>query len=384
MNIVEVKTIQAISHNQSAYQASLELYHQLGAPRSGFVLFYCSAAYPLLDLGKALKKQFIDVELAGCTTAGETTRHGYHQHSIVAIWFNPDFFSISSSVVMSIEDFDLITAQRQINQLREECATSIVNFGAAKPFLITLIDGLSAQEEKFLNTLNSAANGIPHFGGSAGDDINLANTHVFHHGTFIHNAAVVVMVHSRCRFEVFQSHHISNSKHKMVVTDADPHSRIVYELNSEPAAKEYANFLGISVEELTPETFALHPLAVKIGDRYYSRSIQKVNPEDLSLSFYCAVDIGIVLNTVEMRDIVTSLETTLYDLQQRHLYPETVLACDCVLRRLEIEQKDQMMDMARLQQKFKVFGFNTYGEHLNGVHLNQTFTGVYISGECYE
>ena len=40
--------------------------------------------------------------------------------------------------------------------------------------------------------------------------------------------------------------------------------------------------------------FATHPLVVRLGGAEYVRSIQKANP-DGSLSFYCAIDEGLVL-----------------------------------------------------------------------------------------
>ncbi|GAB2651436.1 nitric oxide-sensing protein NosP [Vibrio panuliri] len=381
--MAKTKTKQAVSVILDPVQASQDIHQQLGAPTEGFVLFYCSAVYPLEQLANAMEQRFTHVELAGCTTAGEVTQNGYQQHSLVAIWFNPEYFAVSSTTVKSIDQFDLIQAQRIINQLLENCHTQSDHHARYAPFLMTLIDGLSTREEEFLNTLNSAANGIPHFGGSAGDDINLANTHVYHQGSFVHNAAVVIMFNSRCMFEVFNSHHIDSCMEKMVVTAADPLSRTVYELNSEPAANEYARVLGIQVSSLSPEVFSLYPLAVKIGSNYYARAIQKVN-DDLSLSFYCAVDTGIVLSAVEMSDIINTLAAQLEVLQQKLSYAETVLACDCVLRRLEIEQKKLTPAMANLQQQHRIFGFNTYGEHISGMHLNQTFTGVYISGELYD
>lgn len=377
-------TKHAVSNSLEPKQACAEIYQQLGEPRNGFVLFYCSAVYPLHQLAPALEQKFQGVELAGCTTAGEVTSQGYDQHSIVAIWFSPHYFSISSAVIDQFDAFDLIEAQSTINQLTEACQLKISDDKPYHSFLLTLIDGLSAKEEQLLSVLNMAASGLPHFGGSAGDDINLANTHVYHQGKFLQNAAVVVMVHSRCKFEVFNSNHIETSKEKLVVTSADSHSRTVFELNSEPAALEYARILGLEVSQLNPEVFSLHPLAVKVGGKYYARSIQKVNLEDQSLTFYCAVDTGIVLSAVEMGSIVGTLSDKLSAIEQRLDKPECVLACDCFLRRLEIEQRQQLEPMSRLQQEYRIFGFNTYGEHINGTHLNQTFTGVYLSGDVYE
>ncbi|UUM29556.1 nitric oxide-sensing protein NosP [Vibrio japonicus] len=382
--MTNIITKHAISKSPEPIQASKDIYQQLGKPQNGFVLFYCSAVYPLNELAAALSEQFTDIELAGCTTAGEVTNQGYDQHSIIAIWFSPEYFSINAAVIDQFDSFDLITAQSKINQLSEACNLGIGEGNQYRSFLLTLIDGLSAKEEQLLSVLNMAASGLPHFGGSAGDDINLANTHVYHQGAFIQNAAVVIMVHSRCRFEVFSSNHIESSKEKLVVTCADSQTRTVLELNSEPAAQEYARILGLEVSQLNPEVFSLYPLAVKVGGKYYARSIQKVNHDDLSLTFYCAVDTGIVLSAVEMGSITGTLADKLSTIEQTLNQAECVLACDCFLRRLEIEQRQQLEPMRQLQSQYNIFGFNTYGEHINGTHLNQTFTGVYLSGEVYE
>ena len=130
--------------------------------------------------------------------------------------------------------------------------------------------------------------------------------------------------------------------------------------------------------------FSLNPLAVKVGGQYYIRSIQKVNEADLSLTFYCAVDVGIVLTAVEMGDIFDPVTDKLDEISHRYGKPELVLACDCFLRRLEIEQKGLEKQVQKLNAKYNIAGFNTYGEHINGTHLNQTFTGVYIAGGINE
>jgi hypothetical protein len=58
--------------------------------------------------------------------------------------------------------------------------------------------------------------------------------------------------------------------------------------------------------------------------------------------------------------------------------PVAILGCDCILRRLEVENTQSMRAMSRLLAAHDVIGFNTYGEQFNSVHVNQTFTGVAI------
>ncbi|AEE22805.1 nitric oxide-sensing protein NosP [Paraglaciecola chathamensis] len=375
-----IKTITAITRATDPAIASLELRQQLSDPDIAFVLFYCSSVYSLDNLAKHMTSTFTGIELVGCTTAGEITPNGYEQHSIIAIGFSAFHFAVSAQIVESMENFSLIDAQETVNKLTESCFVKKIASIKNNSFLLTLLDGLSADEEQFLVTLNSAAGGIPHFGGSAGDDIHLANTHVFYQGSFYQNAAIVLMVNTTCPFEVFSSNHIKYATSKVVVTAADADSRTVYELNAEPAALEYARLLNVKVEDLSPELFALHPLAVKVGGKYYIRSIQKVNEADLSLIFYCAVDVGIVLSTVVMDDIFASLSSELTRMTSQYGEPELVLTCDCFLRRLEIEQRQLLGEAKTLQQRYNIRGFNTYGEHIDGTHLNQTFTGVFIAG----
>ena len=375
-----IKTITAISRATDPFIASQELYQQLNQENISFVLFYCSSTYELDSLAKNMNNAFEGIDIVGCTTAGEVTNKGYEQHSIVAIGFSCYYFAISAALVESMEKFSTMNAQSTINELVELCQSKNLTTIKHNSFLLTLLDGLSSDEEQFLVTLNAAARGTPHFGGSAGDDIILGKTHVYYQGRFYQNAAIVIMVNTVLSFEVFNCNHIKQPTERLVVTAADADSRTVYELNAEPAALEYAKLLNMNIKDLSPKVFSLNPLAVKVGGQYYIRSIQKVNEEDLSLTFYCAVDIGIVLSAVDMGDIYEPVTQKLNEIEQRRGKSELVLVCDCFFRRLEIEQKGLERQGKILNAQYNIVGFNTYGEHINGIHLNQTFTGVYIAG----
>ena len=63
---------------------------------------------------------------------------------------------------------------------------------------------------------------------SAGDDQMLNNTYVLYDGKF-HDSAVVINIHSKLKFNVFTVNHICESLGKLVVTDADPDTRQVFE-----------------------------------------------------------------------------------------------------------------------------------------------------------
>ena len=162
-----------------------------------------------------------------------------------------------------------------------------------------------------------------------------------------------------------------------VVTRADRTLRRVYELNAEPAAQEYAALIGVPPEQLDHRTFAAHPLAVRINERYYVRAIQQVH-DDGSLSFYCAVENGIVLTAMTPGPLLPNLHTLFDGLHQRLGPLLLTIGCDCFLRRLELEDHDGLEQVGAFLREQRVMGFNTYGEQFNGMHINQTFTGVAI------
>lgn len=58
--------------------------------------------------------------------------------------------------------------------------------------------------------------------------------------------------------------------------------------------------------------------------------------------------------------------------------PQLVLACDCILRNLEITQKDSKTAVEAVFKRHRAVGFSTYGEQYGGVHMNQTLTGIAI------
>jgi hypothetical protein len=161
---------------------------------------------------------------------------------------------------------------------------------------------------------------------------------------------------------------------RMVVTGADPARRIVHQINAEPAAREYARLLGKDPAQLTSFTFAAHPLVVRIGGKHHVRAIQRVAPNG-DLVFFSAIDEGVVLTLAEPQDMVAHLDRELSALS-RGIAPEAILACDCILRRMEAEEKQSSRAVSQVLRKHRVTGFSTYGEQLNGMHVNQTMTGV--------
>ncbi|ADP98949.1 conserved hypothetical protein containing DUF1745 [Marinobacter adhaerens HP15] len=317
------------------------------------------------------------MRVCGCTSAGEITPDGYGRGCITAIGFDSRYFAIDCALIRELDRFTLQDAQGVIDGLLSTCRDARLAPVKGNTFAITLLDGLSSREELVLATLNSALGTIPQFGGSAGDDERLANTHVFYDGQFHTGAATVLLVNTPLDFRVFSTHHMVERSEKLVVTDACAESRTVFELNAEPAADAYARAVGVDVEALDRKVFALRPMGVKIGGHYFVRSVQRVNP-DKSLTFYCAVETGIVMTAMEPESLLDSVRTQIEAAERVVGPPLVTIGCDCFLRRLEAELTGEVEAVSQFLRHHNVIGFNTYGEQFDGMHINQTFTGVVI------
>jgi hypothetical protein len=354
-----------------------ELFDKINQKDMEAVIFFCSSKYNLESLGRELKSKF-PCTLIGCTSAGEISSGGYQDEGIVGASLSSGELKVHPHLITFLKDFNLSEAQQLAIKVQKELVFSD-RLMKEKMFGFLLIDGLSILEEQIIASLHNQFEGISIAGGSAGDDLKFAATKVYSDGRFLSDAAVVTLFETTLPFHVFQTQHFRPTDKKLVITEADPARRVVMEINAEPAAQEYADALGIPVNELGPSVFSKYPVMLRLGDKWYVRSIQKAN-EDGSLSFYCAIDKGIVLTIAEGHDIVAELKHELDVISQAVPNAALIIGCDCILRKLEIVEKGLMKEMAELLSGVNIIGFSTYGEQFNSCHVNQTLTGIVIGG----
>ncbi len=367
----------AYSAKQDPETAVAELYDGLFQEGLECIIFFCSVEYDLKALAAALKQRFGDTPLLGCTTAGEITPVGYQRGTITGFGLPASHFAVEAARLDNLYNFSFADTQTLIKQMQQSLAGKAIAPLEGNSFALSLLDGLAIREEMVLNALNAALQNIPLVGGSAGDALDFKDTHVFFQGRFSSDAAVIILVNTTCPFEVFSSHHMEPDDTKLVVTAASPQERIVYELNAEPAGLEYARAIGLPPEELDIKTFALHPIGVNIHDQCFIRSIRQIN-EDLSLTFFCAIDEGVVLSTCRRGDQTSHLKELLESLRTVVGEPQLIIGCDCILRRIEADHLQQQEQMSALFMANNVIGFETYGEQFHAMHVNQTFSGVAI------
>lgn len=368
----------ASSHAACPAAAVAQIAEAIGGQALAGGIIFCSSTYSRDELATALAEHLADVPLVGCTSAGEITASGYDSDSLQFMGFPADSFTFRTLPVSDIDGFDREDARRQIRHLVANArAEAVALDGKAHHAALFLVDGLSHREELLTMTVQEALGDIPLIGGSSGDGLTFKQTSVLSGGAFRSGTAVIVLLTSARPLKVFSESYYQPGDAKMVITLADPEKRIVHEINALPAADEYRRLAGAPGAVLDTAFFAAHPPMVRMGGSYHVRSIQTANP-DGSLTFYGAVDRGVVLAVGEPVDRIAQLTAFFAGLRDELGEIDHVLGFDCVLNRIDAETRQITRAVSEIYSANRVRGFNTYGEQYGSAHLNQTFTGLVI------
>jgi hypothetical protein len=361
----------------SAAEAAAEIMSQLPSDGLAMVLVFVSPHYDPHHFILEITKYLGETPAYGCTTAGELGPDGWQENSVVALAFSAQDFNVVARPIPDLGNFRVEEGRRIGNELRQtllRCPAKVDGQGA---FGLLLIDGMCQGEEAVMSAIYASLENIPVVGGSAGDGLRFEKTWVFFDGQAHTDAAILILLKTSLPFRLFKCDNFEPTSTKMVVTEADLKRRVVKELNAEPAAEEYSRAVGITDTKLDAFSFASHPVLVRVGGAYYARSIQQMNP-DGSLSFFCAIDEGMVLTTAKARNPVGAVIDLFSETRDEIGEVSMYIGFECVLRRLDAEQHQFAREMAELYQHNHVVGFLTYGEQYRSMHVNQTLTGVAI------
>ena len=361
----------AVSRALEAESAVAEAVAQIDRREACFVLAFAPNHLPLGQVAAALDAYMGGVPVFGCTTAGQITPEGYETGALMLVSFPRRYFRCASMLITPLNPLSMQTIADDATRLRNNFQRT----AGWRRLGLLMADGVSKQEDLLASTLESCLGDIPIFGGSAGDALTFEQTYVLHRGEFHPNAALLLLIETALDFRGLGFDHFLPTEKLMVVTDAVPEERLVLELNGAPAAQEYARAVGCQPQDLSPEIFAENPMLVRQNMNYHVRAIHATHGAD-GLAFLGAIDDGLILTLGQGTEIIQTLETGLDQRDDKGMLPDFILGFDCVLRKLEFEQKGMCDEVSEVFRRRRVLGFNTYGEQHCGVHVNQTFVGV--------
>ncbi|MTH77614.1 FIST N-terminal domain-containing protein [Paracoccus aestuariivivens] len=304
----------------------------------------------------------------GCSSAGEIGPDGYCTDSVIALGFPASSFRVGTCL---LRDQAHVPVSDWMGTLRRFHA-DFRPIPSRSCFGVLLADAQARQEDVLVATLDAAIPGLPVVGGSAAQGMCFDPSCQMIDGQSHAGAAIFLLVETDFSVAEVSFAHFRPSEHRAVVTAADSQNRIIWELNAEPAAEEYARLTGLELAKLTTTDFARHPLLQRTGRRHHVRAIRAVTP-DGGLQLLCGIEAGNILTLGHAVDMTRGYAEAMDALPRP---PVMVLGFDCILRRLALERAGMAGQMSELFARYHVAGFNTYGEQHSGMHVNQTFVGI--------
>ena len=342
------------------------------------IIWFSPTHHQAAEIVDLLARLVPSLTFCGCSTSGEVTPDGMQEHGFIVTLLPSRWFEVATLVMDNVGIMGMETIARLTANVRSQFLRELGNPDDKRGlFAMNLIDGLSYSEETVTVAIDRGLEGIPLIGGSAGDDLQFKTTWQISNGRAMNKACVLTLIHCRLPCQIFTNNNFVPTEHKLVVTEADPDLRRVSEFNAEPAAIAYANAIGMSIDQLDAGSFASYSVIVRFGGRYYCRSIQQLN-EDQSLTFFCAIDNGLVLTVARSEGMVASSRKAIEEVEAEIGPIDLMFGFDCISRKLDARNRQTTHRISSLYREKRFIGFNAYGEQLNSLHDNQTITGIAI------
>lgn len=345
-----------------------DLKSQLGEFDTKMLVFFASSRLAPNIIGKKVQDAFPGAAVFGCSTAGEIVSGKMLKNSLVAMAFN-------SGAVRDVK-VEVVENPKNDNSVKKAFATFEAHFKSPMSELdpaayvgMIFVDGLSGAEEKLIDKIGDLTN-VNFIGGSAGDDLKFEETHVYANGKSYTNAAVLAVLKPGVPFTFIKTQSFCDLGKKLIVTKANEEKREVIEFNDKPAAQAYAEVLGVAVEE-APNRFMHNPVGLVIDGVPFVRSPQRIKGE--SMLFYCGVTEGMELSLLESTNIIDDTRQAVAQAARDLGSISGIININCILRTLELDQKELTDDYGKIFSDYPTVGFSSYGEQFIG-HINQTAT----------
>jgi len=364
---MSIKT--AYSTKPAVKDAAAEVAAGIKESSPGVVVLFSSSKYEPAVVSKELQAAFKNALVIGCTTAGEIVSGKMLKNSIVAMGIGSD--------VVEDAAVEVVSSIKTENHVREAFASFENHFSVKMAEMDTssyvgliLVDGLQGAEERLMEKIGDLTN-ITFIGGSAGDDLAFKQTFVYANGKSYSNAALLALLKVKNGFDIIKTQSFCAMKKKLKATKVDERNRTVLEFNGKPAAIAYAEALGVETEEGKNE-FMRHPLGLIAADgQPFVRSPQQT--KDNAMVFYCNIKEASELSVLESTDIVNDTRKEVEEKIRSIGSVSGMINFHCILRTLELEQKNQTAAYGKIFSSVPTIGFSTYGEEYVG-HINQTST----------
>lgn len=336
------------------------------------VIYFASASLDTGALAVEMQASFGDAPVFGCTTAGEIVSGQMLSHGVVAMVLGGDILAdlgVALIPGLSALDTAMPAVRTAFAALEQQLGAPLADLNLRETVGIVLVDGLSGAEERLMDAIGNLTD-ITFVGGSAGDDLAFKQTLVFADGRAHPDAALVALLRLPRGFDIIKTQSFCPLGKTLTATRVNEAERRVMAFDGQPASAAYAAALGCSESEAAAR-FMRNPVGLMVGNEPYIRSPRQF--EDQDLLFYCQIKPGMELEVMAATDIIGDTRQAVTAKVAELGGVSGLIDFHCILRTLELRQKNLCAEYGAIFAEIPTIGFSTYDEEYIG-HVNQTST----------
>ncbi|RCK51604.1 hypothetical protein TH25_07845 [Thalassospira profundimaris] len=364
------------------------------------VLVLVSPYLDFADITAKIRRLSAGAQVVATTTAGElcnTTRTSQERlycaakdgwDNVVIQVFGPNVFDQISIHSINLANADIRSGKpskshdQRVKEIEQNLRQVRVPFDidARDTFAITLIDGLSASENYFMEAVYKC-NRFPciFIGGSAGGKLDFQKTLLFDGKQVLENHAVIIFAKTtnQVHYGILKSQNFKATGKSLVVIEASTELRQaksavnVDTLEVIPIIDALCDMMKCQRQNLEQNLHG-YTFAVRLNGEYFVRSVAGIDFEANVVNFYCDVSPGDELHLLKATDFTRQTREDMADFLKDKPKPIAAILNDCILRRLGNQNALSTLDGA---WDIPVAGFSTFGELL-GINVNQTLTAI--------
>jgi len=376
-----------------------ELYDVPGGP--AIVLGFISADLRMDDVARAVQSVSPpDVQLLLMTTCGELTHmpgtRSYYMDAddgrakVLLQVFSKRMIAQTHMMTLPLHNEDMkrgavtLTPAERVEKIAADVRAERIPFPVRfdDTFAFVYVDGVSACESFVLRALYEAESlPCPYVGGSAGGTLDFSHTYIYNGKETLENHAVVLVVKLAAdyRYSVFKTQAAEETGEKWTVIGSDATFRTVDTVaNAEGRPVLFADvlmeYLHVSDADALSHALAGYTFATRVGNQFYIRSLQKIDPTTKRMHFFCDIAAGEELYLLRRAKFLETLKSDYAGFSKGKPEPIGAVMNDCILRRLTFAGE---LAGADLFDGISVAGYSALGE-IAGMHINETLTAVFF------
>lgn len=365
-----------------AEEAAEDLCQQLGPGTPKLLTLFASRDRDHLALNRAVRARLPGVRLLGATTGGEIDRAGIHRGSAVLGALGGDV-EVGIGLGRGLSESPVEAGERAITRACEELGARADEIASKRYVALVMDDAFRWKKEELLLGVMAKNQGLVAVGGGASDhesDPAKQSSLLHVDGEVTSDAAAVVLFRTDAPWAAMRSHWYHPTGRTIRLTKVDAPTNRAIEIDGKPAAKRYAELLGVTTDDLEfgkPHGFAAMPTALRVGREYFIRAPWKPL-DDGSILFANMLEEGAELELVKLGDMVGDTRRFFeHEVPHRVKNPQAAFLFHCSGRDWFAQATDAVGGLSSsFASAPSCIGLNCHFEIYCGFHINTTLTSL--------